>query len=103
MKFTIAAQAQAEFAKEVKYSSLHWGAKHAKKYKHELESKMRGLIKAPYLYPVCKELEGTAIRAFTHKGHRVFYSVNENPKSLLIIAIISIHQQTPENLSSRIH
>ncbi len=92
--------AQAEFLKEIQYSQKTWGAAHAKKYKFELESKIYNLKANPYICPIKHDIS-ERIRVLKHKGNNIVYTVVEERKEILIIAIQSTYKEITANLIER--
>ncbi|MBD3265277.1 hypothetical protein GF373_01295 [bacterium] len=95
-ELVILAEAKAELRHEANYSKTKWGKTHGKKYIDELQTKIGSLKKNPHLYPKRDDIL-TDIHILNYKGNRIIYTIREEKKQVIILAILSVYQHM-ENL-----
>ncbi len=90
-KLKITKEAQADLRKEIRYSKKKWGVNHAKTYHQEIRQQITKLKDNPLLYTVRNDiLHG--IRIKTYKGNQIVYTIRENEKMVIVLAVLSTHQ-----------
>ena len=90
-RLQVIAEAERELDHEVGYSIAHWGQTHGQKYGRELRKQIRSLKSNPRLYPVRNDtLPGIRIKIY--KGNRIVYTLREDRKLVVVLALMSIYQ-----------
>ncbi|GJQ60895.1 MAG: type II toxin-antitoxin system RelE/ParE family toxin [Candidatus Scalindua sp. AMX11] len=95
-KYMFASEAAEELRKEIAYSAKQWGKYHARQYRDALRQKIQTICQNPLLFPLRNDIL-TGIRISTFKGNRIVYTFIEEKKLVVILAILSIHQNIDES------
>lgn len=83
--------ARQELEKEFEYSAENWGADHALKYAEKMEEQIKALQTNPRLCPLRNDIL-PGIRIKNYKGNRIIYTLRENQKLVVILAVLSVYQ-----------
>jgi len=95
-KYSFVKEAQQELERELAYSEKQWGKTHAVKYAKEIRGKIRKICKTPKLYPFRNDIL-PEIRICPYKGSRIIYTVLEEKKLVVILAVLSSFQEINSN------
>ncbi len=84
-------EARKELAHETAYSKKKWGPAHGEKYARDLQKNIRALKENPRLYPQRNDVLPD-VRLKTFKGNRIIYTILEDQKRVVVLAILSSYQ-----------
>lgn len=84
-------EARQELEKEIEYSAENWGEAHALKYAQKMEEQIKALPTNPHLFPLRNDIF-PGIRIKKYKGNRIVFTLRENQKQIVVLAILSVYQ-----------
>ncbi|MCH8311971.1 MAG: type II toxin-antitoxin system RelE/ParE family toxin [Nitrospinae bacterium] len=94
-------EAQQELEREIEYSAENWGAAHALKYAKKMEEQIKALQINPHICPLRNDIL-PGIRIKKYKGNQIIFTLQENQKLIVMLAILSICQNMDkEKLAQR--
>ena len=95
-KMKIMDEAWQELRKEIRYSKKIWGLQHSRNYFGELKKQINSLKENPLLHPLRTNVF-PGIRIKIYKGNQIIYQVQEKNKLVVVLAILSTHQNIDSN------
>ena len=83
---------------EIEQAYVKWGKAQTLKYIGEVVRRCERLAYFPKRFEAVS-INGQPYRSFTHKAHRVFYQVNDDTKTVSVVAILRGSMDFRERLS----
>lgn len=86
-KIKIILEAKEDLFKELAYSKRNWGIQHSRKYSKNLRANIKELCINPHLFRIRDDILPN-IRIKVYKGNKIFFTVHENKKMVIVLAIV---------------
>jgi plasmid stabilization system protein ParE len=87
----IIAEAREELRREIAYSKKVWGTDHSRSYAAAIRSRISRLRYKPYVCQLRNDIL-TGIRLLHYRGNCIIYTVIEEQRRVIVLAMIGCHQ-----------